>query len=82
MRTLIHRTATVATLIAATAATAHASGAATNKVFISGPLILLFLGFCALVVVAQIIPVISTLFGMIKGAKESKVEAPAPSKNN
>ena len=82
MRTLIHRTATVATLIAATAATAHASGAATNKVFISGPLILLFLGFCALVVVAQIIPVISTLFGMIKGTKGSKVEAPAPSKNN
>ena len=82
MKTLIPRTAAITTLLVATAATAQASGAATNKVFISGPLILLFLGFCALVVVAQIIPVISTLFGMIKGAKESKVEAPAPSKSN
>ena len=61
---------------------AHASGAATNMVFISGPLILLFLGFCALVVVAQIVPVISTLYGMIKSAKERKVEAPAEVKSN
>jgi len=77
MRTLIPRTAAITTLLVATAATAQASGAATNKVFISGPLILLFLGFCALVVVAQIIPVITTLYGMIKGTKDSKVEAPA-----
>ena len=77
MRTLIPRTAAITTLLVATAATAQASGAATNKVFISGPLILLFLGFCALVVVAQIIPVITTLCGMVKGAKDSKVEAPA-----
>ena len=66
----------------ATSTAAHASGAATNKVFISGPLILLFLGFCALVVVAQIIPVISTLYGMIKGTKESKEEARAEAKSN
>jgi len=79
MRNLINRTATVATLIAATAATAHASGAATNKVFISGPLILLFLGFCALVVVAQIIPVISTLYAMLRGASKSKVSVEAKS---
>ena len=82
MRTLIHRASTVAYLIAATAATAHASGAATNKVFVSGPLILLFLGFCALVVIAQIIPVITTLYGMLKGAKESKEEARAEVKHN
>jgi hypothetical protein len=61
----------------ATGTAAYASGAATNKVFISGPLILVFLGFCALVVVAQVIPVISTLYGMLKGAKDSKVESPA-----
>jgi 4-hydroxybenzoate polyprenyltransferase len=66
----------------ATGTAAYASGAATNKVFISGPLILLFLGFCALVVVAQIIPVISTLYGMIKGTKESKEEARAEAKSN
>ena len=66
----------------ATVTTAHASGAATNKVFISGPLILVFLGFCALVVVAQIIPVITTLYGMIKGVKKSKEEARAEAKGN
>ena len=85
MKTLSPRTAAAVITIAAALATgtaAHASGAATNKVFISGPLILLFLGFCALVVVAQIIPVITTLYGMLKGAKESKVEAPAKANNN
>ena len=85
MKTLIHRTAAATVTIAATLATgtaAHAAGAATNKVFISGPLILLFLGFCALVVVAQIIPVITTLYGMLKGARESKVAAPAARKSS
>jgi hypothetical protein len=46
---------------------AFASSGATNKVFVSGPLILLFLGFCALVVVIQCIPAIIMLYGMIKG---------------
>jgi hypothetical protein len=71
-----------ALIILATGTAAHASGAATNKVFISGPLILLFLGFCALVVIAQIIPVITTLYGMLKGAKESKKEARAEAKSH
>ena len=84
MKTLISRTAAAAVTVAATLATgtaAHASGAATNKVFISGPLILLFLGFCALVVVAQIIPVIATLYGMIKGARAGKEAPPVEAKN-
>jgi len=46
---------------------AFASSSATNKVFISGPLIMLFLGFCAFVVVVQCIPAIIMLYGMIKG---------------
>jgi hypothetical protein len=50
---------------------AHAA-ASTSKVFVSGTLILLFLGFCALVVVVQCIPAILTLYGMIKGAATSK----------
>lgn len=53
-------------LVTSTSALAS-SGAATNKVFVSGPLILLFLGFCALVVVIQCIPAIIMLYGMIKG---------------
>ena len=51
-----------------TSSAALASSGATNKVFVSGPLILLFLGFCALVVVIQCIPAIIMLYGMIKGS--------------
>jgi hypothetical protein len=54
-------------LILGSSTGALASSGVTNKVFISGPLILLFLGFCALVVVIQCIPAIIMLYGMIKG---------------
>ena len=64
---------TLATLIGILApVSAFASSGATNKVFVSGPLILLFLGFCAFVVVIQCIPAIIMLYGMIKGAASSK----------
>ena len=67
---------TLATLIGILApVSAFASSGATNKVFVSGPLILLFLGFCALVVVIQCIPAIIMLYGMIKGAASSKEKA-------
>ena len=55
-----------------TSTAALASSGATNKVFVSGPLVLLFLGFCALVVVVQCVPAIITLYGMIKGAASAK----------
>jgi hypothetical protein len=59
---------TLATIMGIIApATAFAASGATNKVFISGPLIMLFLGFCALVVVIQCIPAMIMLYGMIKG---------------
>ena len=57
--------AVAAGLVTSTAA--FASSGVTNKVFVSGPLILLFLGFCALVVVLQCIPAVIMLYGMIKG---------------
>ena len=66
----------------ATSTGAIASSGATNKVFISGPLILLFLDFCALVVVIQCIPAIIVLYGMIKGAVDSKKKATADAKYN
>ena len=60
-------------LLTTTLAFASADGTvSTNQVLISGPLILLFLGFCALVVVIQLIPAMTTLYGMIKGAMDSK----------
>jgi hypothetical protein len=66
----------------ATGTSALASSGATNKVFVSGPLILLFLGFCALVVVIQCIPAIIMLYGMIKGAASSKEKATETVKYN
>jgi hypothetical protein len=61
----------LSTVISA-AALSLASSGATNKVFVSGPLILLFLGFCALVVVIQCIPAIIMLVGMIRGTVSAK----------
>jgi hypothetical protein len=58
-----------------TSTAALASSGATNKVFVSGPLILLFLGFCALVVVVQCIPAVIMFYGMIKGIVSSKEKA-------
>jgi hypothetical protein len=60
---------------------AQASAASTAKVYNSGILVLVFLGFCALVVVMQLIPAIITLVGMLRGlvkggenAKEAKTD--------
>ncbi len=53
-----------------TATSAHA--ASTSKVYMSNTLIFLFLGFCALVVVIQLIPAMITLYGMIKGALSAR----------
>ena len=53
---------------------AHAA-AAGQKVYSSGILVLLFLGFCALVVVLQMIPAMMHLYGMIKGVTSKRSEA-------
>ena len=66
----------------ATSTGALASSGATNKVFISGPLIMLFLGFCALVVVIQCIPAILMCYSMIKGALSKKEDATANGRYN
>jgi len=71
----------LATLIGILApVSAFASSSATNKVFISGPLIMLFLGFCAFVVVVQCIPAIIMLYGMIKGLFSVVKEEMEPAK--
>jgi hypothetical protein len=66
-------------LITSTAAFAAPS---THTVYSSGLLVLLFLGFCALVVVAQLIPAMITLYGMIKGAVAARKMAEAESRTN
>ncbi|OGR26852.1 MAG: hypothetical protein A2X79_06080 [Desulfuromonadaceae bacterium GWB2_53_15] len=64
-----------------TSTAALASSGTTSKVFISGPLILLFLGFCAMVVVIQCVPAIITLYGIITGAASSKEKDTATAKH-
>jgi hypothetical protein len=49
---------------------AHA--AATQKVYASSILVLLFLGFCALLLVVQLIPAMMSIYGLIKGAMTRK----------
>jgi hypothetical protein len=48
-------------------ATAFAAYGTTDKVIVNGPLIMLFFGFCAMVVVIQCVPAMIMLYGMIKG---------------
>ena len=51
--------------------------AGSTKVYNSGLLVLAFLGFCALVVVIQLIPAIMTLVGMLKGMTEKNAKGVA-----
>lgn len=48
-----------------------AMAADTSKVYNSGILVLLFVGFCALLVVAQLLPAVMNLMGMTKNAAKN-----------
>ena len=43
----------------------------TSQTYNSGILVLLFVGFCALIIIAQLVPAVLTLFGMTKEAAKS-----------
>ena len=43
----------------------------TNQTYSSGILVLAFVGFCALLIVAQLVPAVLALFGMTKEAVKS-----------
>jgi len=79
MKTLSTVCSAVALSLVTSTAALASSGAATNKVFVSGPLILLFLGFCAVVVVVQCIPAMIMLYGMLKGTVSAEKEEMATS---
>jgi hypothetical protein len=72
MRALI--TTTIAT-IAAAPVSAFASG---GRVDDSGIFVWVFLGFCALIVVAQIVPAVLLLTGIVKGVASVVKEEMAP----
>lgn len=65
-----------ATLALISAAASPAFAVDTTKVYNSGILVLAFLGFCALVVVIQVIPAIMLMIGsirsMIRAASQKK----------
>ena len=63
-------------------ATVNAHAAATNKVFVSKLGIFVFLGFCALVLVVQLIPAMMTLYGMLKGISKEQEKSPSRARNN
>ena len=63
------------TMIAMIAGATPAFAATGGRVDHSGLLVWMFLGFCALIVVAQVIPAAMMMIGMVKGvagAKEAK----------
>ncbi|MFA5701822.1 MAG: hypothetical protein WC913_11155 [Desulfuromonas sp.] len=60
--------ATLITLSAALPAMASSAGRADH----SGILVWIFLGFCALIVVAQLVPATLMLLGIVKGVAGSK----------
>lgn len=60
---------------------APAIAADTSKVYNSGILVLLFVGFCALLVVAQILPSVMNLLGMTKKAAGKTAPQKARARN-
>jgi uncharacterized membrane protein YdfJ with MMPL/SSD domain len=69
-------TALCSAMIVNLAASSGAYAATTQKVYSSGILVLVFIGFVALVVVVQMIPAIITLVGMIRSlVSDRKAEA-------
>ncbi len=72
-------TALCSALIFNLAACGGAYAATTQRVYSSGILVLVFIGFVALVVVVQLIPAIITLVGMLRGLAASRKKDAAES---
>jgi len=75
MRAII--TTTLATIATAAPVAAFAAG---GRVDDSGIFVWVFLGFCALIVVSQIVPAVLLMFGMVKGVASVVKEEMAPAK--
>ena len=53
----------------------------TAKTYNSGILVLLFVGFCALIIVAQLVPAVLALFGLTKEVARQGSRKTAAAKN-
>lgn len=82
MKTRTSIQAAVNTAIVFLMTTANAFAASTSKVFVSKLGIFIFLGFCALVLVVQLIPAIMTLYGMLKGLGKEQEKSPSRVKSH
>jgi hypothetical protein len=58
-----------------------ALAADTSKTYTSGILVLLFVGFCALLVVMQLLPAVMNLIGMTKKAAKESSKQKAHARN-
>ena len=74
MRTTLR---TIATAVAATMLTAAPAFAAPTYTDNSGLLVWSFLGFCAVIVVAQVMPAVMMMVGMVKGLSTETTEVNA-----
>ena len=74
MRATFRNMATAAVAMMVTAAPAFAAPTYTDN---SGLLVWSFLGFCALIVVAQVMPAVMMMVGMVKGVAPERAEAKA-----
>ncbi|WP_321393578.1 hypothetical protein [uncultured Desulfuromusa sp.] len=53
----------------------------TTQTYNSGILVLLFVGFCALLIIAQLVPAVLALFGMTKEAAKQSGRKAVSAKN-
>lgn len=82
MKTKFRLSTAVNTAIISLMLAANAHAASTNKVFVSKIGIFIFLGFCALVLVVQLIPAMMTLIGMLKGVSKEQEKSPSRVKSH
>jgi len=69
---------TLATIIATIASSAPvAAFAASGRTDDSGFFVWMFLGFCALIVVAQVVPAVLLMVGLVKGVSQSVTQKKA-----
>jgi hypothetical protein len=65
----------LATLITLSATLPAAAASTAGRADHSGILVWAFLGFCALIVVAQLVPAVMMMLGIVKGVASEKDEA-------
>jgi len=82
MKTKMRFQAAINTAVIFLMAAANAHAESTSKVFVSKLGIVIFLGFCALVLVVQLIPAMMTLYGMLKGVSKEQGKSPSRAKIN